>query len=113
MWHLVGGRWRYSRRQRSRRDRRERGDGRGMRLLEDQQRPRDRLRGPVGMILVRDLRMLRRQQREWTRISFIGSRRFCEMCQSTCGAISRTRISWICVLGCRSHGDRFYGEQLW
>ena len=41
-----------------------RGDGLEMRLLEDQQRLRDRLRGPVGMILVRDLRMLRQQQWE-------------------------------------------------
>jgi hypothetical protein len=40
-----------------------RGDGLGMRLLEDQQRLRDRLRGPVGMILVRYLRMLLWQQR--------------------------------------------------
>jgi hypothetical protein len=90
-----------------------RGDGRGLRLLEDQQRQRDRLRGPVGMILVRDLRMLLRQQREWMRISSVALRRFCAAYLSTCGSRSRTRMSWSSVLDFRSHGSRFCGEQLW
>jgi hypothetical protein len=38
-----------------------------MRLLEDQQRLRDRLRGAVGMILVRGPHMLLRRQPEWMR----------------------------------------------
>jgi hypothetical protein len=42
--------------------------GRGMRRVEDQQRLRDRHRGTIGMILVRDLRTLLRQQRESMRM---------------------------------------------
>ena len=83
-----------------------------MRRLEDQQRLRDRHRGATGMILVRDLRMLLRQQREWMRTLSIVLRWFCTACLSTYGSRSRTRMSWSSVLVCRSHGGRFYGEQL-